>query len=233
MQALLVIQPSIAQGTSALTGPAQPEAASTPASAAQASASDVPQTAGKSAQTLNPDKVFDKERFDREVTKSKDLPNFHEVHPFLYRGGAPTLEGLQHLKAKGISVDIDLRGGDKSKQEAQWAKQAGLKYINLPMSSEPPTKQQVDTFLKTVKRAEADPKKGSVFVHCAHGSDRAGCMVGIWRVTQDGWNYPQAYSEMRHYWFTPKFTKLSGAVERYAHDSTARKSSTASSPTAN
>jgi protein tyrosine/serine phosphatase len=53
----------------------------------------------------------------------------------------------------------------------------------------------------------------SVFVHCAHGSDRTGCMVGIWRVSRDQWTYPQAYKEMRKCYFGPQFKELSHAVQ--------------------
>ena len=70
--------------------------------------------------------------------------------------------------------------------------------------------------MTAVTEAKNDKAKGAVLLHCAHGSDRTGCLVGIWRVTEDGWKYPEAYKEMRHYWFTPKFTKLSGAVKEYA-----------------
>lgn len=169
------------------------------------------------SQTSNPDTTFDKERFAKEVTQSPDLPNFHEVHPFLYRSGEPTEKGFAKLKDYNIKTVIDLRAPtDKVKAEKVWAEKAGIRFVNLPMSAKPPTKQQVETFLRETKAAQQDPSKGSVLVHCAHGSDRTGCLVGIWRVTQDGWKYPEAYKEMRHYWFTPKFTMLSGTVEKYA-----------------
>ena len=190
----------------------------TPAPASESNAT----VAAKSTKTVNPDTTFDRARFDAEVTHSKDLPNFHEVHSFLYRSGEPTKLGLEKAKAKGIRTLIDLRGGDRSKQEAEWAKELGLKYINLPMTAEPPTPKQIDTFMSTVKAAEANPKDGSVLVHCAHGSDRTGCMVGIWRVRQDHWDYDKTYTEMRHYWFTPKFTKLSGTVKKFAYESAHR-----------
>lgn len=165
----------------------------------------------------HPDKDFDKARFAKEVLQSKDLPNFHKVHPYLYRSGEPTEVGFKKLPGYGIKTVIDLRAPtEKAKNEAAWAKSTGIKYVNLPMSSEPPTEKQVKTFMEEVKRAKANPTDGSVLVHCAHGSDRTGCLVGIWRVTEDGWDYPKAYKEMRHYWFTPKFTKLSGAVEKAA-----------------
>ena len=38
----------------------------------------------------------------------------------------------------------------------------------------------------------------------------------LWRVTQEGWPYDKAYTEMRRYWFGPKFVNLSGAVRERA-----------------
>ena len=147
----------------------------------------------------------------------EDLPNFHQVHPFLYRSGEPTEAGLKKLKEMGVTTLIDLRAPSEFPiDEPKIAKELGLNYINLPMSSKAPTKKQVNTLLDTIKKAKAEPEKGSVLVHCAHGSDRTGCMVGIWRVTQEDWSNDEAYKEMRKYWFTPKFTKLAGAVKERA-----------------
>ncbi|HEY9758581.1 MAG TPA: tyrosine-protein phosphatase [Oculatellaceae cyanobacterium] len=160
-----------------------------------------------------------------EKSKVKaDLPNFHEVHPYLYRGGEPTEKGLRQLKAMGVGTLIDLRAPSEMKiNEKQTATRLGLNYINLVMDSHAPTKKQVDRMLHEIDTAkeasESGRKNQAVFVHCAHGSDRTGCMVGIWRVTREHWNYPETYQEMRKYYFTPKFTKLSGAVEEYAKSS--------------
>ena len=149
--------------------------------------------------------------------KPVDLPNFHQVHSFLYRGGEPTAEGVNQLKALGVKTIIDLRNpGEKKFDEAALAKNLGLDYIAMPMNSAAPTRKQVTTMTDSLKQAQDTQAGGSVFVHCAHGSDRTGCMIGIWRVTADKWSYDEAYKEMRKYWFTPKFTKLSGAVKKYA-----------------
>lgn len=149
--------------------------------------------------------------------KIEDLPNFHEVHPFLYRSGEPTRAGLSRLKEMGVKTLIDLRAPSEQKfDEKEAAAQLDMKYIRMVMTSAPPTKEQVNTLLNEIKKAQQDPSSGKVLVHCAHGSDRTGCMIGIWRVSQEGWNYDEAYKEMRKYWFTPKFVKLSGAVKEYA-----------------
>ena len=155
------------------------------------------------------------------VKMKEDLPNFHEVHPYLFRGGEPNEAGLQKLKDMGIATIIDLRAPSEMKiNEREDAQKLGMRYINLVMDSHAPTEKQVDEMMKEIDKAktlsEQGEKNKNVFVHCAHGSDRTGCMIGIWRVTREGYDYPTTYKEMRKYYFTPKFTRLSGAVEQYA-----------------
>jgi protein tyrosine/serine phosphatase len=156
-----------------------------------------------------------------------DLPNFHVVHSYLLRGGQPSSNGLKALKDMGVDAIVDLRAQSPlTREEAAQAAKLGMKYENLPMSNNAPTEKQVKTFLETVDNQAALAKESqasglnkyphSVFVHCAHGSDRTGCMVGIWRVSRDYWTFPQTYKEMRQYYFGPQYTELSKAVERRA-----------------
>jgi len=142
-----------------------------------------------------------------------DLPNFHVVTPTLLRGAAPTPEGLVSLQKMGVKTVIDLRIAPKTvaKEHAQ-LDQMGVHFINLPMSGEPPTEKQIQTFLATIK----DPAQQPVFVHCQHGADRTGTMLGIYRETVDGWSYDQTYKEMRKYGFNSHWKKLSATVQRFA-----------------
>jgi protein tyrosine/serine phosphatase len=152
-------------------------------------------------------------------TEMEGLLNFHEVHPYLYRGGAPDEASLKKLKEKGVQTIIDLRAPSEMKvPEKKLVKELGMNYINLPMASQAPTKAQLKTFDDEVEKAQKK-ESGPVFVHCAHGSDRTGCLVGIWRVSHEGWSYDKAYEEMHKYFFGPKFTALSGAVRQAAKES--------------
>jgi len=145
---------------------------------------------------------------------SKDLPNFHTVAPGIYRGAAPTDTGLQKLKAMGVKTIIDLRIAPKTvKKEGQTARAMGFKWINLPMGAEAPTKKEVDTLLATLNAATP---QSPVYVHCQHGADRTGCMLGVYRVTHDHWTYDQAMAEAHKYGFNRRWTNLSGTVRRYA-----------------
>ena len=142
-----------------------------------------------------------------------DLPNFHAVTPTLFRGAAPTPEGLEALQKMGIKTVIDLRIAPKTvaKERAQLDRM-GVRFLNLPMSGEPPTDKQIQILLATI----ADPAQQPVFVHCQHGADRTGTMIGIYREHVAGWPYDKTYREMLKYGFSPHWKKLSATVRRFA-----------------
>jgi protein tyrosine/serine phosphatase len=141
------------------------------------------------------------------------LPNFHQVTSGIFRGGAPTGDGLKALKDMGIHTIIDLRISPKDvKVEKKTAEAMGFTWLNIPMGKEAPTQKQVDTFLATLAKAPDEP----VFVHCQHGADRTGCMVGIYRVQVEGWSFAQACQEMGKYGFKPYLNELKEAVRSRA-----------------
>jgi tyrosine-protein phosphatase SIW14 len=143
----------------------------------------------------------------------KNLPNFATAAPGIYRGAAPTGEGLKQLKQMGIKMIIDLRIEKKGQVEEEAAAKAlGLKRVRIPMGAEAPTEKQVKEFLALLAKSSSEP----VFVHCQHGADRTGAMMGIWRVTQQGWSFTQAWTEMRKYGFKTWYKDLKGAVEKRA-----------------
>ncbi len=147
------------------------------------------------------------------LAENKALPNFHPVAPGIWRGAAPTDAGLKQLKARGVHTIIDLRISPKLvKKEGAEARALGFQWINLPMGAEPPTQAQVKTFLAALDRAPGEP----VYVHCQHGADRTGCMVGIYRETRQGWDFPRTWAEMRQDGFNPRWHKLTAAVRARA-----------------
>jgi|SRR5579884_1379471 len=150
----------------------------------------------------------------------RNLPNFGVVAPGLYRGAAPTDAGLAKLKQMGVKTIVDLRIAPHTvKAEAAEARKMGFQFVNLPMGAEPPTKKQVATFLALAGGAPASP----IYVHCQHGADRTGTMVGIYRETHDHWTFERAYAEMRHYGFNRRWTKLRAAVQERAPDLSAQR----------
>jgi len=146
--------------------------------------------------------------------ENKDLPNLHVVAPGIWRGAAPTQAGILQLKSMGVDTIVDLRIAPKTvAKEHAYVTSQGMNWINLPMGSDPPTNRQVATLMSLLRTAP----QHKIYVHCQHGADRTGCMIGIYRVTQDGWTFKQTYAEMRKYGFKPFLIPLKNAVSSRAH----------------
>lgn len=147
----------------------------------------------------------------KPFVNSKDIPNFATVSQVIVRGGAPSKQGLEALKRLGIKHIVDLRIERKGqKEEDDAARALGLKRTRIPMGREAPTATQEKLFLQIIRNASKEP----VFIHCQHGADRTGAMIGIYRVTDCRWTFDQAYAEMRKYGFKTFLSELKNAVRK-------------------
>lgn len=140
---------------------------------------------------------------DRTTTKpvaerpSTAIKNFGKVNDHIYRGGQPKGSEFRELAGLGVKTILDLRA-DNDREARQLAEAAGLKYINLPLEpKEYPGPDAATRFLEIVN----NPENGVVYVHCAGGRHRTGSMIAAYRMTVDGWNFDQAYKEMKDYDF--------------------------------
>lgn len=122
--------------------------------------------------------------------EKRDLPNFARVDRKLVRGGQPSREGLQKLKAMGVTAIVNLRLEDNSEEEA--VRELGLAYKRIPLpDTVPPTREQLVEFLDFVRQH----KGGKVYVHCAAGKNRTGAMVAAWRMEEHGMTPAAALEE--------------------------------------
>lgn len=144
------------------------------------------------------------------------IPNFHEVHPWLFRGGQPTPEGLKQLYGMGVRTVVDLRTDpEQIRSERELCEENGLRFITIPVvKTHPPAERDVRSFNDVIEASRQHPDSGAVFVHCHHGGDRTGCMIALYRMSFDSYTPTRAYSEMLRYGFNEKFTKLAAAVKR-------------------
>lgn len=132
------------------------------------------------------------------LVSKRDLSNFHAVHPYLYRGGAPSYAGLDELKRLGVKTIVDLRTTPVTiAAEHQHVAKLGIQHTNIPMGNMSiPSLEQQRQVLAAIVEAEHDPNRAPLFLHCAHGSDRTGFMVAAWRVQHDHWSVLEASAEM-------------------------------------
>lgn len=168
------------------------------------------------------------------------ISNFGKMDERYYRGARPK-EGkgqFEALKALGVDTVIDLQDRPRAYEKIE-AEAAGLKYINIPMADgDYPDPAHIEEFLRLAN----DPATGVFYAHCAGGRHRTGITGAAYRMTKYGWNYDQAYKEMKNFdfysrWghgeqkeFVKDFAAKIEAAKAEAAKATAEAGGTASAP---
>lgn len=134
------------------------------------------------------------------------IPNYREINARVFRGGRPTVEGLQTLKQQGIKSIINLENvSGPVGREREQAKLLGFGFMSSPMSwIVPPKDEQIDKILRVMSNPENQP----VYIHCLHGRDRTGLVSGLFRVLVEGMEPRDAYREMKDLGFRSFFVTL-------------------------
>jgi protein tyrosine/serine phosphatase len=147
-----------------------------------------------------------------EKAEKVKIKNFGQMDDRFYRGAEPDEEDYKNLAGLGIHTIIDLT--DKPEDYARHsAEAAGLRYISIPMSDKKrPPDEQIDEFLRIVN----DPSTGKFYVHCEGGRHRTGLMGAVYRMNFYGWDFKQAYKEMKQYDFYTRWGH--GPIKDYVED---------------
>lgn len=133
----------------------------------------------------------------RDFTHIK-IKNFGQMDGRFFRGAEPkTIEDFKALKELGIDTVIDLQA-EAGPEEKEWVESLGMKYVQIPMVAKKyPTPESVAAFLKLVD----DPATGEFYLHCHGGRHRTGALGAVYRYEKYGWDYEQAYAEMKKFDF--------------------------------
>ena len=125
-----------------------------------------------------------------------DIPNLAMVETGIYRGGQPNDAGWNWLKFIDITSVVKLNTAGEAQDVAAEALGMTVGYFPIDFDEQlffRPTKPLV----QTATQAIAAP----CFIHCEHGQDRTGLIIGCWRVWQCKWSKGQAWKEMREHGF--------------------------------
>lgn len=161
---------------------------------------------------------------------SHGIPNLAQVETNIYRSGQiSTQEGWDYIKklANGRKVHILKLNFDKEGSDALAVKM-GFELHYLPIQPEG-DQDAIDDVLGTLKQPDSeqvfmavlvmteavDDKNVFLLVHCTHGQDRTGFIVGMHRVINDHWTKDRAYKEMREHHFHPELYGLHEAWEQF------------------
>lgn len=149
-------------------------------------------------------------------------PNFAIVHSGLFRGGHPDAGALDYLRSIGVQTIVNLEIADlieataaQIAQEQRDATARGMRIVHVPISAfEPALSARFDTLIDHALAVMADPAAAPVYVHCLHGQDRTGMVIGLERVLQEHWTPDRAWAEMIQIGFHPMFIGLDEYFER-------------------
>jgi tyrosine-protein phosphatase SIW14 len=149
------------------------------------------------------------------TTQGDDSPiaNFAQVNAGVYRGAHPDASGLAYLQSIGVKTIVDLEIADyieatpdQIQQEEDTATSMGFSFVREPMSAFQPFVS--DDEMNATMQILADPSQQPAYVHCLHGQDRTGLVIGLERVIDEGWAPADAYAEMLANGFHPEFLGL-------------------------
>jgi len=143
-------------------------------------------------------------------------PNFVQVRNGLYRGGHPDGPALDYLRSLNVRTIIDLEIADlieatdeQIQEEQRLASARGFRVVHVPISAfELALSDRFDALIDQALATMADPNSAVIYVHCLHGQDRTGLVVGLERVLQEHWTPDRAYNEMLTLGFHPAFLGL-------------------------
>ena len=118
------------------------------------------------------------------------VPNFAEVQAGLYRGGQPNEQGWQFLRSLGVTHVVKLN------REMADTPADGMFVYSIPLPPETIWEAFQKPCSNDVWQAVQAMTLGGTFVHCQHGRDRTGLVVGCYRMWIDGWSESVAAREM-------------------------------------
>ena len=133
------------------------------------------------------------------VSAPHGIPNFSQVVAGVWRGGQPTVEGWEHLKSLGVKRIVKLNTEHEASDE--WATTNGIEVIYLPITLLQQTVGKPGS--NGLMMAVSALGREGTFVHCQHGQDRVGLVIGAYRVKVGHWTKIAAYREMEANGFHP------------------------------
>ncbi len=120
----------------------------------------------------------------------KYAENFFQVDKELYRAAQPDAEAMRNYETFGIRTVINLRANHADDDEA---KGTGLLLKRIPITTWAVSDKEVIDVLALIRTSEKP-----ILVHCMHGADRTGLMMGMYRIVEQGWTKEEALAELQN-----------------------------------
>ena len=127
-----------------------------------------------------------------------ELRNFLPLTEGLLSSGMPSAEQMTSIAEAGVQVIISLVPFDPERDlanEDTLADSLGMKYINIPVEWEAPSRQNLEAFMNAMD----EHKNNKVLVHC-RANYRATGFITLYRVNRLGWKKEEAFKDLQRMW---------------------------------
>lgn len=118
--------------------------------------------------------------------------NLYRVTPALYRSEQLGAKDVAVLQQNNIKTIINLRFFDRDEDQEDLTA-LKLNLVNQPLTAWHVTPKQIAQVLYQIEQSQ---QQGPVLVHCRHGADRTGLIIGMYRIIYQGWAPEAAKQEM-------------------------------------
>lgn len=137
---------------------------------------------------------------------NKYFNNLHIVSDSIYRSEKPSISGFKYFEENKMASVLDLRRKHKDSITAIKANYTGKLYF-IPTKTADLSDKEIIEALKVLQNS---PKP--IVIHCAHGSDRTGTVIAMYRIVFQNWTKKQAIEEMKrggynYHWFYPELIR--------------------------
>lgn len=123
----------------------------------------------------------------------KQDANLYHVDNLLYRSEQLVADDVAAVEQLGIKSVVNLRFFDRNDNESILTGR-GIDLLNRPLLTWRIKPEDIAEVLYTIKQQQ---QKGAVLVHCYHGADRTGLIIGMYRIIYQGWSITAAKNEMQ------------------------------------
>jgi len=127
-----------------------------------------------------------------------DIFNFRPLSDTLLSSGMPTAEQLEDVANAGVQLVINLapfEGERDLADEGPRAQKLGMRYINIPVDWQAPTRENLEAFMEAMD-GNATKK---ILVHC-RANYRATGFVALYRIKRLGWSAEEAFKDVLPVW---------------------------------
>ena len=117
-----------------------------------------------------------------------NLKNLYLIDKGIYRSEQPDEEDINNLMSLGIKEVLNLRELHSDKDDIG---DKNFLLHRIKINTGNITEEQIIEALRIINN-----RKGSILIHCWHGSDRTGVTIAVYRIIFNNWSKSQALDEM-------------------------------------